>query len=277
MIQKISIFIETLAKNPWLVIISFIITFLGFILAFIFYFKSKKVKKPRLESRSLNLLKESAEKIEGLKITYLNENIPNITITKLAIWNDGNDTINKSDIASADPLLITAKDTVHILEYKIIYQKNECSLFDIEEIESGKKLKVTFDFLDFQDGAVIQLLHTGNSSSDIEFGGTIKGVGKIGSNYSKNKVNSIIKEIISKPSKKISSKIIGIIYIILGLILLVMEFGKLLGLDNIYKPVENPMLEFLSCVFFSILTISMGVKISKRRVPKGFEIFDENI
>ena len=277
MIQKISIFIETLAKNPWLVIISFIITFLGFILAFIFYFKSKKVKKPRLESRSLNLLKESAEKIEGLKITYLNENIPNITITKLAIWNDGNDTINKSDIASADPLLITAKDTVHILEYKIIYQKNECSLFDIEEIESGKKLKVTFDFLDFQDGAVIQLLHTGNSSSDIEFKGTIKGVGKIGTNYSNKKEDSITKEIISKLSKKITLKIIGISYIILGLLILGMGFGLLLGLDNMYKSIESPMLRFLSCTFMSILFIFVGFKLSKSRVPKGFEIFEENI
>lgn len=277
MSQKISIFIETLADNPWLVIVSFIITVLAFIFGFISYFKSKKVKKPRLESRSLNLLEESAEKIEGLKITYLNENIPNLTITKLAIWNDGNDTIDKNDIASADPLLITAKDTVHILEYKIIYQKNECSLFDIEEIESGKQLKVTFDFLDFHDGAVIQLLHTGNSSSDIEFKGTIKGVGKISTNHSKNKVNSRIKKIILKLGEKTFFRVNGIIFIIFGLLLSITEFVTFFWLDNIYKPVEDPMLEFLYCILLSIVLIFTGFKMLKRRVPKGFEIFDENI
>lgn len=110
MSQKISILINSLAVNPWLVVISAIISFLGLIFAVIFYFKSKKIKKPRLKSRSINLLKESAEKIDGLKITYLENNIPNITITKLAIWNEGNDTINRSDIALADPILITAKN-----------------------------------------------------------------------------------------------------------------------------------------------------------------------
>lgn len=278
--QKISAFINSLATNPWLVIISFIISLLGIVLAIIFYFKSKRLKKPRLESKSINLLRESAEKIDGLKITYLSENIPNITITKLAIWNEGNETVNGSDIAQAHPLAIIAENDVKILEAKIIYTKNESNEINIQEIESGKKLNVTFDYLDFEDGAVIQILHTGNSSEDIKFEGTIKGVGKIGLDNHIKKRKSILASIEDKLGKKGKLKFLGITSIIMGIIIFIMGIITLImGIRtiDISKSQINPMVSAILYTVLSIAYIIAGFKALKKRVPKGFEIFEENI
>jgi hypothetical protein len=37
---------------------------------------------------------------------------------------------------------------------------------------------MNFEYLDKNDGAILQIVHTGKSSADIKIGGTIKGVGK---------------------------------------------------------------------------------------------------
>ncbi|MDU1322139.1 MAG: hypothetical protein E6931_11595 [Clostridium botulinum] len=75
--------------------------------------------------RSINLFKDTGDKIDGLEILYLENAIPNVTITntKLAFWNDGNETIDGSDIAPRDPLAIKIQDDFKILESKIIYTK----------------------------------------------------------------------------------------------------------------------------------------------------------
>lgn len=135
---QINSLIYGLATNPWLAIISTFIGILSLILGIIFFIKSKKTKNPKVQIRSINLLRDSVEKFNGLQILYNGNKIPNVTVTKIALWNDGKDTINNSDIASADPLLIKCKDDYLILEAKIIYTKKESNDVKLHQIEQGK-------------------------------------------------------------------------------------------------------------------------------------------
>lgn len=72
---------------------------------------------------------------------YAGEQIENLTVTKIAFWNAGNDTIKGQDIDKNKPL------TVHI---------------DID-----------FDYFDKNQGGIIQLFHNGKSGNDIKIYGYI--------------------------------------------------------------------------------------------------------
>ncbi|MDU1322140.1 MAG: Ig-like domain-containing protein [Clostridium botulinum] len=74
----------------------------------------------------------------------------------------------------------------------------------MRNIEDGKIIEAKFDYLDNKEGGVIQILHTGNSSSEIEFSGTIKELGKINiKSHTKKKKHLILKYIYINIDNKI--------------------------------------------------------------------------
>lgn len=97
--------LNSLVTNPWFGITSFIIGVLGVILTIIFYFKSKKFKRPCYAIRSLGVVEDITNKSKSLEIYYAGQKIERLTITRIAFWNAGNETIDKRDIAPADPIL----------------------------------------------------------------------------------------------------------------------------------------------------------------------------
>jgi hypothetical protein len=272
MYEKLSQVVIILADNPWLIVLSSLFTLLSVGLAILLFFKSKKVKKPKFAIRSLNLIRDSAEKIEGLKILYLDNPIPNVTITKLAFWNQGKDTINGEDIAPANPLLIKVEHDYKILEYKIIYIKKESNQVKLREIENGKQVAIDFDYLDYGEGAVIQILHTGNSSKDISFSGTIKGVGDVNNKKASVKRSSSFNRALLKTiyNTKAIGKAAMIVGIVLSIIVTFLPQEVLILKDDGMNP-KIPLL--IACITY----IFLGFTISRRQVPKGFEIFEDNI
>lgn len=169
---------EWLKENPWLTVLGFLLTLIGVILSIIFYIKSRRTKEPCHAIRSANLIQDFTSRFEKLEIKYAGEPISNFTTTKVAFWNNGKDTINDSDIVSADPLMIRVKDGYKIFDSNVLYTKQDANQFKILPSEDGSHVLIQFDYLDRGEGGVIRLLHTGKSSCDIEFCGTIKGAGK---------------------------------------------------------------------------------------------------
>lgn len=266
--------IDSLSKNPWLIVMTFILTPGSIILAVLFYFRSRKIKRINTAIRSVNLFRETAEKIEGLKILYGQVQAPTITVTKIAFWNDGSETIYGTDVASASPIVIKTKHESIILEAKIIHSVNKCSLCELSSSENGKEVELRFDYIDKKEGCVIQLLHTGDSSSDIAISGTIKGIGSIATKKLKQPLFILLAR--SKISRRINKKTIGCITIALGLIFpILLYFADSLSKDSSFK---LPFLyKLVGCIIVALMYIPLGLSMIKRRVPKGFEMFEESI
>jgi hypothetical protein len=170
--------IEHIGNNPWLGILSFFVTVISIILAIYFFKKGMKTKKPRYTMISYNLVKDFANKIDGLEIRYSNNLIENFTVSKIAFWNAGSETINKEDVVPLDPISIQSKHGVLILNTKIIALNNRLNSFSLTENPNQTKVDINFDYIDKQNGVAIELFHTGTSHENIELCGTIKGVGK---------------------------------------------------------------------------------------------------
>lgn len=269
--SSIQQFIESFVVNPWFVLVSFLIAIISIILAFIFHSKSKKVKLPYYSIRSINIVRDLIKKIEDLDILYDGQPVENLTITKIAFWNGGSDTINNQDIAVADPLTIVVKDNLRILDANILYTKNQANKLSLITSNDQSKINLIFDFIDKDEGVVIQLIHTGKSDEDIELCGTIKGAGK-------PIYKSIPTLMNSSTSSTLSIKQVRYLFTFIFFILPLIMIPALnvINTEKLYNTIENsPAVKFLlNALMLSIYWV-MGFYLLRRRLPKGFDVFEE--
>jgi hypothetical protein len=156
--------------------ISIVIGLVGIGLAVLFYLKSRRIKRLSYSLWSFTLLRDFKAQIEDLSISYGERQIPSLTVTKVALWNSGNVTIQRSDIATADQLRIAAREGCKILDVAVLHAPNPANLFDVTR--QGCRVLINFDFLDSREGGVVQVLHSGKSSADVAITGSIKGAGR---------------------------------------------------------------------------------------------------
>ncbi|WDO14531.1 hypothetical protein MH928_07495 [Flavobacterium sp. WW92] len=169
---------EVINQNEeYLNLFAFIIGLAGFILAFVFYFKAKNIKKVNYFIHSFNLINEDISSLEGLEVIYKGKKFKNLTISKIAIWNSGNITIDKSDIVELDKLKISSVENVEIFDVEILSQVESTNNFIIDKNENF--IEIVFDYIDPNQGCSIKIYHTGEGSSDILIDGKIKGAGQI--------------------------------------------------------------------------------------------------
>ncbi|MFA4955650.1 MAG: hypothetical protein WC556_01590 [Candidatus Methanoperedens sp.] len=176
--ESIIKYIELLEASPWFGFVGFLLAIISIAATIVIYQKSKRVKIPCYSIRSTSLVRDLVSKIEPLKIFYSSEPIENLTVTKMMFWNAGQDTINKQDIASAEPITVQVKEGYKILNPpKIIQMKNPANQFSITSNQSF--ITLNFDYVDKDEGVIIEFFHTGKSSEDVQVRGKIKGVGEL--------------------------------------------------------------------------------------------------
>ena len=158
--MNLSQFIEWLATNPKL---NFTIAIIGLFLAIFFYIKSKKVKLPYYAISSQNIVRDLVSRIDSLEMLYAGERIENLTATKIAFWNAGNDTIKREDIPDKAPLTINVKKGYKILNAIILHFIEKSNEFSIHISDDKSHITIDFEYLDKNEGVIIQLLHTGRS------------------------------------------------------------------------------------------------------------------
>ncbi len=266
-----------LTENPWVNALSLLLALLGIILAIFFFIKGRRTKEPRYSIRSTNLVQDFISRIEALEMTYAGERISNLTATELAFWNNGKDTINNSDIAAADPLMIKVNNGYKILDSSVMQVKNAANQFSINHSDDGSHVLIQFDYLDADDGGVIQLLHTGKSSRDIVVCGTIKGAGKLdrrGIMMSKNlPIPLPFKELTSLISPKERRWIFIVVTFVFPILMVVATFL----VPESETSHDHLIIMKSSSVILLFMYWGYGFFVLNRRIPKGFEVFEEDI
>ena len=230
--------------------------------------------------RTVNLVRENVQKIDTVNILYAGNKVNNLSITKIAFWNDGKETINNSDVAQNNPIrLIIDKDCI-FLDAEMIYQKNPSNDFNISISNDNKYVDITFDYFDFEEGIVLQVFHTGNKSDDITLVGQIKSVKNIQRKDSFSSfIPTYIIDILTKTtlSKKIVKVASGWAIFITGLLFTI--FALVIPFIEIVPKESNPEKDGLASILFigiiGILYALMGYSMIKRKIPKGFNVFNE--
>ncbi|MCJ7497383.1 MAG: hypothetical protein MUO78_04530 [candidate division Zixibacteria bacterium] len=262
--SSFSQFAEWLARNPWFTIAAVLVNLLAFTLAIIFYIKGRKIKLPRYAVRSINIVKNLVSGIESLEILYCGQQIENLTVSRIAFWNAGSDTIDGEDISAIEPLTFHVKEGYKILDQKIIYQSRPANQFSVNRAKDRSYVLLDFDYIDKKQGTIIQLFHTGRSSEDIECRGSIKGAGK-----PIRKFVSVFEEVDSSARESValtrSSAVMGFIMILVFVVIPMLLFLK-------SKPLSERIIACGIILIFVWLSLFLPFR---RTAPKEFDIFEE--
>lgn len=266
-------------------IIILLFAIVGIIASFYFYKKSHRLTSAAYMIRTIRLINSKINKFPALNIQCGTEQITSLSISKVALWNDGSDTINLDSIAKNNRLRIEIDNRYEILGADIQYEKNKSNDFKITISPDKRCVNIEFDYFDRDEGVVVQIYHTGRRSADIAVVGQIKSCREIRrfKPYSAAPMPmpdfKLIEQIkINKFEYRVSSYKWMIIY---GWIIVAIAVWMFFyGLREIwYEPAtaveKDPFLESLWVIFFSTIYGFVGYQVVKRRIPKGFDVFNE--
>lgn len=174
--------LQSLAADPLVTLGGFVFGLLGVVLAIIFSLKSRKEKLPCYETKSDTLIEGLHQRLEGLQLQYKGTPQERVSVTKVAVWNAGRETIDQGDVVSTIPFGIMCPPDIELLDVQVVSVSDPATAVSVlppEKCECGVLVPLKFDYLDHDDFAVIQIVHNGNSQQLFELRGKIKGVHKV--------------------------------------------------------------------------------------------------
>ncbi len=235
--------------------------------SYIFYRRSKRDKEPQWAIHTINLFKDYSGTVAELEIRYLGEKVRDLSVSKIAFWNHGALTIDSVDIVRADQLRVSIRGKSRILSAKLITSNNPASQPVVSTSLEKDKAFLEFSYLDRGQGFVLQVIHEGTSSNDLELQGVIKGVTKL------RKID--LNEFINKTKRERFGVQIGQGFIVLmmtGFSFLCWSRAWDYWLDGKYGWLVVGILGGLLFIFATVGGILVLLE-SVRKVPPGLEGF----
>jgi hypothetical protein len=220
----------TWLENNWFALATFAAGVIG---TFVVYRWQKKERVPYYARRNVLLIKNTIAPIEGVEVHYRghSKNIDNLSVAVIAIWNAGRETLDKAHFTTAKPLRVVACDSVTILGVSIIQCNTDTAQPRCDYHKTKNSADVTFDYLDKNEGFVLQVLHTGINKEDIRIEGAFKGCGDIARYETEARASSIARKILgSRNMKRRMKKALAVITILSSL--MVIAFSSPLKYDG---------------------------------------------
>jgi hypothetical protein len=121
----------------------------------------------------------SAPDNDHIKVLYDHHQVRRVTQSFIWLWREGRGTVRGTDVVLADPVTINVPKGIRILNVSVAAQTNDTNNVKVvaDSLDETRAV-VTFDYLDPRQGAVIEVLHTGERPGETTLSGTIMGVPK---------------------------------------------------------------------------------------------------
>lgn len=159
--EMVAIFFRGFSPSDVLSIISLALAVIGVGLAVYFYFKQKQIKRPYYRTATAQIISADQVSRHNLKVTLADQEVPNLSVCKIAIWNGGNVSIRKSDCIGPHCLQITSLNEVRILNAAVIGETISDLTKSVEFDQHAGSVNVNFDFLRPGEGFVFSVAYQG--------------------------------------------------------------------------------------------------------------------
>jgi len=156
-----------------------LIGIIGIVIGYILYRASLIGPRPVFQYRSINLIEKEKQALPSdVEIFFRGKKVSRLTKTYIIFWNSGKSTLYGKDIVDDDPLRFSFGKDAEILMARILKITKKMNKFEARiNPKSPNEVIINFDYLDPNDGAVIEILHTSIQRTP-ECKGTIRGVPK---------------------------------------------------------------------------------------------------
>lgn len=263
----IDLILGTLTKG-W---VGSIIGLLGLAAAVITYVLTRQRTLLVYRSTGDRLLGLTGELPPEITVQFHGQNIPRLTRSLVVIWNAGEKTISRADIALGDPLRIVLPDDSRILSSAVLRASRDVIQFTCEpDANTANEANIHFEFLDAGDGAVLEFLHT-SEARHTAIRGTIRGLPK-GIRSGPILGRRVIRGAIQIP-RFLSPRLIG--WVAIGTGLVITATGLLVPWTELEQSAEKevrPDLVLASAGFFYVALGLVLTWLTRRRYPKTLHI-----
>ena len=228
--------LKEILKDPFISFFSIILAIISIVLAFVFYFKSRRNKKILFSTYNRTIIESGQTALADLEIFYKNQKQERITISKLGIWNAGSEPVRQNDIPTASPLSIEVAEGADVLSVIVLFTTDDANHFllgDIQKPAGEKKhtqVPFSFDYFDKGEGAVVQIAHSGDALHDIKVTGKVIGGPPLEYITSPHERWSVVmKKMAGNPYTGRFSLLISFIWLVIGAIV-ILKVSKISGI-----------------------------------------------
>lgn len=204
---------------------------------FSFIYTLATIKKQRITyaKSDYNFISLREAFSDDVQVLYQGQNIKNLTISNIAVWNSGNDTIDQNSFVSKKPLRLSLSNGGEIIDATILCETDADNAVKIQN-RTDTSITLTMDYINPKDGVVIQILHTGERM-DLKIDGKLK-TGKPLKEYDYLPV--IRKLLISRPiAKRISSITLCVLAVFMIMLLITSSLAQFGILPSEYLVSKN--------------------------------------
>lgn len=261
--------------SNWPPIITIITLPLTIFLACLSVFLNRKDRRPCWATTTNVLIMGYTTKFSGLQVTYNNQPIQNLSMTRIVFWNAGRIDIDKYDLDTSNPLRIHAYGNTDMLDANVLVTNQPSSLFTVAISNDHKDATLKFDFLRRDAGAVIQVLHTGVNLNSVWLVGEIKNVSKL-------RYRAITRESLHRTSGHLKLRLrkhsipLGFGRLSLILVSLWIAIGWAIAPFGIGPPIKV-RLELTAALLLILLLPTVVLLVLTRSSPQGLELFEEDV
>jgi hypothetical protein len=103
--------------------------------------------------------------------------VENVTVTRFLFWNAGAAPISRADIPAADPIAIHTNGDFKILDADVVKITNPAAQVKVSRSRDRTTAVVSFDFIDYNQPVLVEVIHTGTGSKDLVLTGQVIGAG----------------------------------------------------------------------------------------------------
>jgi len=174
---------NNIISNPWVGIAGTLFGIIGILVSVVLYLRTRRFQQPAYYKTSLRWYDGKQAPHSDIRLMFRGKEISRFTITQLAFWNAGNQTVREADFVPASPLRLVISEDIEVFDIRITRVTTpeiRASLDTREPLNAGmkKEIPVHFDYLDKDDGFSIQAIHDGSTDEKISFVGKLPGVSK---------------------------------------------------------------------------------------------------
>lgn len=267
-----------------------ILAVVSFIYAIVCQHKNKEKKEFSYCLKFNNLIQKKKSDFDKLLITYNGQMVEDLCVSRFTVWNSGNRTLNSTDIVDSKELTISVADNCKILDTDLIYCSEETNKFSLKVVDEST-VKLFFEYVDVNDGLVVQIIHTG-SDDDIRIDCKIKGG---------NQIKNIVNETFPKAIRKVMNNevfekmtifsigVIIVLFFLMSAIFVVSNFNEdlqrflffsAITTDEIkgmtkYTAITTAITFFVSSMSITVMYIPLVKKYFGMGIPKKLKKFSD--
>ena len=138
----------------------------------------ERSKQPIWYYKTEEIISTTNKFADDIEIHFKGQKVAQASITRIGLVNVGKDAIDQTDIKSVDHELKISFDTdIHILQAPRLLKSSREDI-GFQAVARNREVFISFNLLDYRDGAIMEIVHTGDKNTKVSISGVIKGVPK---------------------------------------------------------------------------------------------------